>query len=116
MTEIATIHATAVLVGPKAVLIRGPSGSGKSRLALRLLQSLPFARLIGDDRVYLEPQNGRLLVQPAKELAGLLEVRGFGIQRQPFEPIATVGLVIDLVAETERMPEPPSAQTEVAVP
>ena len=114
MTEIATIHATAVLVGPKAVLIRGSSGSGKSRLALRLLQSLPFARLIGDDRVYLEPQNGRLLVQPAKELAGLLEVRGFGIQRQPFEPIATVGLVIDLVAETERMPEPPSAQTEVA--
>jgi len=105
MTEAgATIHATAVLVGAKAALIRGPSGSGKSRLALRLLQSLPLARLVGDDRVHLETKNGRLLVRPAKELAGLLEIRGRGIRQLPFEPAAVVGFIVDLAAETERMP------------
>jgi serine kinase of HPr protein (carbohydrate metabolism regulator) len=110
----ATVHATAVLVGAKAVLIRGPSGSGKSRLALRLLQSPPFARLVGDDRVHLEPANGRLLVRPARELAGLIEVRGLGIRRLPFEWMAVVGLVVELAAETERMPEPSETQTELA--
>ena len=65
-----TIHASAVLVGRRAVLIRGPSGSGKSRLALALLQAaqsgaLPFARLVADDRALVEACNGRLLVRPA---------------------------------------------------
>jgi HPr kinase/phosphorylase len=109
-----TVHATAVLVGPKAILIRGPSGSGKSRLALGLLQSLPFAQLVGDDRVFLEAANGRLLVRTADELAGLLEVRGLGIRRLPFEPVAVVGLVIDLAAETERMPDTSAMQTEIS--
>ena len=110
----ASVHATAVLVGAKAVLIRGPSGSGKSRLALRLLQSLPFARLVGDDRVHLLAANGRLLVRPASELAGLLEVRGLGIRRLPFEPLAAVGLVLDLAAHTERVPEPSARESELA--
>ena len=69
-----TVHASAVLVGPRAVLIRGPAGSGKSRLALALIQAggtaLPFTRLIGDDRVHLEATHGRLLVRPAETLAG----------------------------------------------
>ncbi len=57
MTE--TVHASAVLTGAHAVLIRGPSGSGKSHLALSLLEAaqshlLPFARLVGDDRVHLD--------------------------------------------------------------
>ena len=79
----ATVHASAVLVGARAVLIRGPSGSGKSRLALELLEaartgSLRFARLVADDRVHLEAPGGRLLVRPAEALAGLIEVRGVG--------------------------------------
>jgi HPr kinase/phosphorylase len=110
----ATVHATAVLVGARAILIRGPSGSGKSRLAMHLLQLLPFARLVGDDRLYLEAAFGRLLARPAKELAGLLEVRGLGIRRLPFEPVAVVGLVVDLAAAIERLPEPSAIQTEVA--
>jgi len=115
MTEAqASVHATAVLVGAKAVLVRGPSGSGKSQLALRLLQSLSFARLIGDDRVYLQAANGRLLVRPAKELAGMLEVRGLGIRRLPFESVAVVGLVLDLATHAERMPGPSATQTELA--
>jgi serine kinase of HPr protein (carbohydrate metabolism regulator) len=112
-----TIHASAVLVGTRAVLIRGPAGSGKSRLALALIQAggLPFARLVGDDRVHVEAAHGRLLVRPADTLAGLIEVRGLGIRRVPFEPLAAVGLVIDLAAaDAERLPPSESAATEVA--
>ena len=104
-----TVHASAVLVGARAVLIRGPSGSGKSRLALELLQAaargaLPFARLVADDRVLLLPENDRLIAQPPDSLAGLLEVRGLGILRLPYERAAVVGWVVDLGETPERMP------------
>ncbi len=98
--DAATIHASAVLVGPKAALIRGPAGSGKSRLAWDLLQSsLPFVRLVGDDRVHVQTHAGCLLVRPAAQLAGLIEIRGLGIRRLPHEGVAAVGLVVDLAAE-----------------
>ena len=114
-----TIHASAVLVGARAVLIRGPAGSGKSRLVLALIQTagsaLPFTRLVGDDRVHVEAAHGRLLVRPAEALAGLIEVRGLGIRRLPYEPLAVVGLVVDLAAaDSERLPARESAVTEVA--
>ena len=114
----ATVHASAVLVGPRAVLIRGPSGAGKSRLALELLQSaqsgtVRFARLVGDDRVHLEARNGRVLVRPAEKLAGLIEVRGVGILRLPYEPVAVVGLVVDLAAEAPRLPDPSETKMEL---
>jgi HPr kinase/phosphorylase len=108
--ETPTVHASAVLVGRRAVLIRGPAGAGKSQLALALLQAadtglLQFARLVGDDRVHLEARHGRLLVRPAAALAGLIEVRGLGVRRLDYEPVAVVGLVVDLAAEdAERMP------------
>jgi HPr kinase/phosphorylase len=114
-----TVHASAVLVGTRAVLIRGPSGSGKSRLALDLLEaartgSLPFARLVADDRVHLETANGRLLARPAAALAGLIEVRGVGLKRVAHEPRAVVGLVIDLAAaETRRLPDAAERTTEI---
>jgi serine kinase of HPr protein (carbohydrate metabolism regulator) len=110
MNQPPTIHASAVLVGPRAVLIRGPSGAGKSRLAYALIEAarrgaLAFARLVGDDRVHVAAAHGRLLVRPAETLAGLIEIRGLGIRRVPFEPLAAVGLVIDLdAADTERLP------------
>jgi hypothetical protein len=50
--------------------------------------------------------HGRLLVRPAKALAGLLEVRGLGLRRLSFEPVAVVGLVVDLaIAHAARLPE-----------
>jgi len=110
-----TIHASAVLVGPKAVLIRGPSGSGKSRLAWELLIAatqglLPFARLVADDRAYVENHAGRLVVGPAKPLAGMIEVRGLGIRKVEAEPLAVVGLVVDLDAvDAVRHPEKAAA-------
>jgi serine kinase of HPr protein (carbohydrate metabolism regulator) len=117
MAERPTVHASAVLVGTRAVLIRGPSGSGKSRLALALIaagerQLLPFTRLVADDRVDLEPCNGRLLARPPGPLVGLLEVRGLGIRQMPHEPVAVVGSVVDLAAtDAQRLPSHPECQT-----
>jgi serine kinase of HPr protein (carbohydrate metabolism regulator) len=117
MAEWPTVHACAVLVGARAFLIRGPAGSGKSQLALKLIAAaqsglLPFARLVADDRIRLEPCHGRLLARAPDTLAGLIEVRGLGIRELPYEPVAVVGGVIDLAAaDAERLPK----QTEVEV-
>jgi len=114
-----TIHASAVLVGARAVLIRGPSAAGKSRLALELIEAARtgaslFARLVADDRVYLETVAGRLLARPAEALAGLIEVRGVGLLRLAHEPAAVVGLVIDLAAaDAVRLPEPDKRKVEI---
>ncbi len=114
-----TTHASAVLIGATAVLIRGASGAGKSRLAFALINAqaqgqLRFSRLVGDDRVLLDACNGRLLVRPAPSLTGLIEVRGLGIRRLPYEPVATVGLVADLdAADAERLPSRDAAQTAI---
>ena len=115
----ATVHASAVLAGARAVLIRGPAGAGKSRLALGLIQAaecglLALARLVADDRVALSAAHGRLLARPPPALAGLIEVRGLGIRRLDHEPVAVVGLVVDLAApEAERLPG--SAEQEITV-
>ena len=119
MTDRQTIHASAVLVGARAVLIRGPSGSGKSRLALELIEAgdagrLRFAQLVADDRVHLEAAGGRLLVRPAEALAGLIEVRGAGLLRMPHEASAVVGLVVDLAAvDASRLPDRDLRKTEI---
>jgi HPr kinase/phosphorylase len=115
MTAGSTIHASAVLVGARAALIQGPSGSGKSRLALTLLQTMPFARLVADDRAHVEAMHGRLLVRPAEALTGLLEIRGLGIRRLASEPLAVVGLVVELgVARAERLPPDDAMLTTIA--
>jgi serine kinase of HPr protein (carbohydrate metabolism regulator) len=105
VSDAPTIHASAVLIGAKAALIRGPAGSGKSHLAWRLLGTLPFARLVADDRAHVETHHGRLLVRPAPALAGLIEIRSLGIRRVAYEPLAAVGLVVDVEAkDAERVP------------
>jgi HPr kinase/phosphorylase len=115
----ATVHASAVLVGASAVLIRGAAGAGKSRLALELIQSaargaLAFARLVADDRVQIEAAHGCLIVRPPPTLAGLIEVRGVGIRQLPHEPMAVVSLVIDLGdASAERLPPPEALATTI---
>ena len=119
MTGPASVHASAVLVGDRAVLIRGPSGSGKSRLALDLILAgragqVPSALLVGDDRVHLDTVGGQLWVRPAGELAGLIEVRGLGIRRCAFASEAVVGLVVDLnAADAERLPPADALQTSL---
>jgi HPr kinase/phosphorylase len=108
----ASVHASAVKVGDRAVLIRGASGAGKSRLAFDLILAgragqIPEAVLVGDDRVHVRASQGQLVVRPARELAGLIEIRGLGIRRCDFAEEAIVGLVVDLSAgDAERLPPP----------
>ena len=112
MAQGASVHASAVLVGDRAVLIRGPSGAGKSRLAFDLILAgrtgqVPTAVLVGDDRVHLDTVAGQLWVRPARELAGLIEIRGLGIRHCDFAGEAVVGLIVDLAAsDAERLPPP----------
>ncbi len=114
-----TVHASCVLVGARAVLIRGPAGSGKSQLALALIEAvrsgrLPFARLLADDRVRLTAAHGRLIASGPKAIRGLIEVRGLGIRQMEYEPRAVVGLVIDLAAsDAARLPPTGALKTEV---
>jgi HPr kinase/phosphorylase len=116
----ASVHASAVKVGHRAVLIRGASGTGKSRLAFDLILAgraglIPPAVLVGDDRVQLRASQGQLMVYPARELAGLIEIRGLGIRRCDFVEDAIVGLVVDLAApDAERMPPPEALQTQIS--
>lgn len=103
------VHATSVEIGGAAVLIRGPSGSGKSDLALRLIDG--GATLVADDQSGLSVEAGRLFVSVPDTLTGLLEVRGLGIVRVPCRGRVPLALVIDLSQphEIERLPEPSSA-------
>lgn len=98
-------RATALAFEGKAVLFEGPSGVGKSDLALRLISQ--GATLVSDDYVNLKPIGAKLLASPPKEIAGKLEVRGIGIQDFPFLENIPVALIIALVARAEvpRMPE-----------
>jgi HPr kinase/phosphorylase len=108
-----TIHASCVLVGRSAVLIRGPSGSGKSRLARALIDAAPGARLVSDDRVHLFAANGRLLAAAPDAIKGRIEIRGLGIRAVDYEPLALVTLVIDLAADdAARMPEESARNVE----
>lgn len=114
-----SVHASAVLVGNRAVLIRGPSGAGKSRLAFDLILAgragqIAPAVLVGDDRVHLEAREDHLMVRPARELAGLIEIRGLGIRRCDFAEEAIVGLVVDLrAADAARLPPPEAMLTSL---
>ena len=98
------VHATAVAIGDEAVLLIGASGSGKSDLALRLIDR--GAVLISDDQVTVEPTGDRLLASPPETIAGKMEVRGLGIIAMAHRRSVPVALIVDLSAEPARMPEP----------
>jgi serine kinase of HPr protein (carbohydrate metabolism regulator) len=111
------IHATAVAIdtaaGRRAVLLRGPSGSGKSDLGLRLIDA--GARLVADDQSELYRKGDSVVVRSPPPIAGLIEVRGVGIVR--VEPLAEapVGLIVDLVwpeAAPEAIERLPGSATE----
>ena len=100
------VHATAVAIESRAVLLRGPPGAGKSDLALRLIDG-GGARLIADDQVELRRVGDQILARAPASLAGLLEVRGIAIARVDTVDEGRLALVVDLVssAQVERLPE-----------
>ena len=111
------VHGTSVALGRDGILLRGPSGSGKSDLALRLIDS--GAILVADDQTELRRRNGRLEMRAPATLEGLIEVRGVGIVRLPIVQDVALRLVVDLVRPqaVERLPEPRFAELDgVSIP
>lgn len=107
------MQASAVVIGARALLIEGPPGSGKSSLALALIDR--GAGLIGDDAVTLTAKSGRLIASPPPNIAGLLEVRGVGLVPLPVANPAPVALILTLGGPLpERLPEPPLATRNIA--
>ncbi len=99
------IHASCVELGGSAVLLCGPSGSGKSDLALRLIEA--GARLVADDRTDLVAEDGHLIASAPASIAGRMEIRGVGIVSMPAVARSPVSMAVDLVAaaDLERLPE-----------
>lgn len=94
-------------------LIEGPSGIGKSDLALRCLEA--GAALVADDRVLTWTDSGRLWGRAPEPLAGLMEVRGIGIVTRPALPFCAIGLIVDCqprAAAVERMPREALAERQ----
>lgn len=87
------VYATSVDINGFGILIIGDSGSGKSDLALRLIEN-KGAVLVADDRTDLQQEDGQLTASSPKNIEGLLEVRGIGIIKQPFVPKTCVKLVV----------------------
>lgn len=96
-------QATCVAIAGRAVLIEGAPGTGKSSLALALIDR--GAVLVGDDGVLLEAQGARLLVSPVPATAGLLEVRGLGLVPMPVAAAVPAALVIVLDPDAPRFIE-----------
>ncbi|MCR9150012.1 MAG: HPr kinase/phosphatase C-terminal domain-containing protein [Rhodobacteraceae bacterium] len=98
-----TLHASAVAWQGRAALILGPSGSGKSALALNLMAL--GAVLVADDRVRVSVEGSRLIAASPEAIRGRIEARGIGILNAEAIDRAELALVVDLSAtETERLP------------
>ncbi len=98
-------QASCVAIGNRALLIEGGPGSGKSSLALALIDR--GAVLIGDDSVLLEVCGSELLARPHPQTRGLLEVRGLGLLPFPLCDQAPVALVIRLSLDAPRYRDSP---------
>lgn len=97
------LHATCVAIDGRAVLLLGPSGSGKSDLALRLIDR--GAVLVSDDQTDLAATDGTVFASAPTTIAGLIEVRGLGIVALPFAARVPVALAVRLGEPVVRMPE-----------
>jgi HPr kinase/phosphorylase len=108
------VYGTCIAIGSRAALLRGPSGSGKSDLALRFAletSSLFDAALVADDQVLIERDGGRLIARAPATIAGKIEVRGLGIVTLPFRSEAELRLVIDL-SDPDDVPRLPAIEEQ----
>ena len=123
MHEEALIHGTCLAIGGDGVLLLGAPGSGKSDLALRLIDAAGMglsgvariARLVADDQVAIRRAEGRLIASAPQALAGKLEIRGIGIVDIAPQANAALRLAVRLTpaAEIERLPDLAQARMEI---
>jgi serine kinase of HPr protein (carbohydrate metabolism regulator) len=97
------LHASCVAMDGRAVLLAGPSGSGKSDLALRLLDR--GFKLVSDDRTIVRKEGTRLVTSAPDSIKGKLEIRGVGIVDMDSVPNAPLALVVELTSDIQRMPD-----------
>lgn len=97
------LHASCVAMDGRAVLLAGPSGSGKSDLALRLLDR--GFTLVSDDRTIVRKEGMRLVTSAPDTIKGKLEIRGVGIVDMDSVPNAPLALVVELTSDIQRMPD-----------
>jgi len=116
----ANIHASCVAIGGRGVLLLGKSGSGKSDLALRLIDG--GAVLVADDRTLLSVEKGMLVARPPSSIKGMLEIRGLGIVACPARSKIRIALAVRLGREGARLPSerfyrpPPPLNPKIRVP
>lgn len=98
-----TIHASTVALDGRAVLISGPSGSGKSDLALRLIDR--GYTLVSDDQTIVQRDGERLIASAPPTIAGKLEIRGIGIVDMETASDVPIALYVELTSEIMRLPD-----------
>lgn len=107
-----TLHATSVVFCGRGLLLRGPSGSGKSDLALRIMDA--GGMLVSDDYTAISVMDGHLYATPPAAIAGMMEVRGVGLLKVPTIPCAQIDLVVNCESfgAIERLPPVIHAEIE----
>ena len=98
-----TVHSSSVAFEGRAVLITGPSGSGKSDLTLRLLDR--GFTLVSDDQTVVKKDGARLLASAPPTISGKLEIRGIGIVDMKHIDNVPVALIVELTGEIQRLPD-----------
>jgi serine kinase of HPr protein (carbohydrate metabolism regulator) len=109
-----SIHASSVAIDGRAVLIAGPSGSGKSDLALRLLDR--GFTLVSDDQTVVRRDQDRIIASAPPQIAGKLEVRGIGIVEMECVSDVPVALFVELEGDIERIPDEGNMRQILGVP
>jgi serine kinase of HPr protein (carbohydrate metabolism regulator) len=109
-----TVHASTVASEGRAVLITGPSGSGKSDLALRLLDR--GFMLVSDDQTIVKRHGDRLIASAPPSIAGKLEIRGIGIVEMETVADVPVALIVELTNEIQRLPDDSRERPLLGVP
>jgi serine kinase of HPr protein (carbohydrate metabolism regulator) len=108
-----TLHASTVALNGRAVLISGRSGSGKSDLALRLIDR--GFTLVSDDQTIVRMDGGRLIASAPRTIAGKLEIRGIGIVEVDQSDDVPVALLVELTSDLQRMPDDSRSRTILGV-
>ena len=109
-----SVHASTVALGGRAVLITGPSGSGKSDLALRLVDR-GFS-LVSDDQTIVRRTGDLLVATAPPTIAGKLEIRGIGIVEMEVQADVPVALIVELTTDFARLPDDGRERQLLGVP